>query len=220
MKIFHGVLRSGNFGTTRLEAFSDGVFAIVITLLILEVRMPSLHALAAPGADLSAELWKSLLELGPKILSYILSFAYVSIYWVNHHQLFHIIQRSDRGLFWCNSLFLMLLAFIPFPTALLGEYSHEYVAVIFYGVAMMLTAMSFLLMKWYAVDIGRLVKPHIEADVLRKSVLKVWAGPVLYMLAIAVSFMSTTAAIMIYWIIPVIYFFPTKLEHDEAEAKR
>lgn len=207
MKVFQGTFRTGNFPLHRLEAFSDGIFAIVATLLILEIRIP--HIL---GTDISKELTRGLFHLLPKFLSYVMSFGYISIYWVNHHQLFHLIKRADRGLFWLNSLFLMCLAFIPFPTALIGEYPHEYAAVMFYGVVMLVIAGSFLWMKWYVHKVEGLVASDIREDLIRLSILKVWVGPVLYLSAIVLSLFSTSVAIAIYVLIPVIYFFPGKGE--------
>ena len=102
--------------TSRIEAFSDGVFAIIITLLVLEIHVPQVQ-----DKNISAALEHSLLAMTPKFLSYILSFVLVCIWWVAHHHLFHILKRSDRGLLWLNSLFLLWLAFIPFPTALMGD---------------------------------------------------------------------------------------------------
>ena len=207
MNIFRGTLRSGNFTKNRLEAYSDGVFAIVVTLLILEIRVPPIE-----GHPVSVELFAALKALAPKFFSYVLSFGYITIYWVNHHQLFHLMKRADRGLFWLNSLFLMCLAFIPFPTALIGEYYREYVAVIFYGVAMLATAVSFVAMKWYAVEVARLVDPGVESSILKQSLFKVVVGPLLYFLAIGLAFWNTMAAIAIYVLIPIIYFFPGKIE--------
>ncbi len=203
-----GIFRSGNFPKNRLEAFSDGVFAIVVTLLILEIRVPQVS-----GPDLSQHLIEGLIELLPKVFCYILSFLYITIYWVNHHQLFDTIRRADRGLFWLNNFFLMVMAFIPFPTALIGEYPSEHAAVMVYGAIMLLAALSYLLMKWYAVYIGRLTDPAMkEADILRRSVAQVIAGPTLYLIAIVLALFNTQAAIAIYVIIPIIYIFPIKFE--------
>ena len=144
-------MREQSFATNRLEAFSDGVFAIVITLLVLELRVPEGHG--------SAELIRGLKNLLPKFISFIVSFLYITIYWINHHQLFHLIKKSNRGLFWLNSLFLMCLTFIPFPTALIGSHPNEVVSVVFYGLAMMATAISFVLMKAYVFE-----EPLLEAN--------------------------------------------------------
>ena len=102
--------------TSRIEAFSDGVFAIVITLLVIDLKVPQI------AGDISVELGSRLFDLWPKLLSYLLSFVIVGVYWVAHHHVFHYICRVDRIALWLNLFFLMSVAFVPFPTALLGEY--------------------------------------------------------------------------------------------------
>ena len=159
-------MRAQKFGLTRLEAFSDGVFAIVITLLVIELHVPE----AAEG-----ELARGLAHLLPKFVSFVVSFIYITIYWINHHQLFHMIKQANRGLFWLNSLFLLCLTFIPFPTALIGSYPHDKVAVMFYGLAMMATAVSFVLMKSY-VFFG---EPLVEGPHAKPKVFYLVVGPLL-----------------------------------------
>ncbi|MCR4336684.1 MAG: TMEM175 family protein [Candidatus Omnitrophica bacterium] len=204
MKFFREIFRSGGFSTHRLDAFSDGVFAIVITLLVLELRIPEVT-----GEHLSHELKHGLKELLPKFISFVVSFLYISIYWINHQQLFHLIKKFDRGIFWLNSLFLMCLTFIPFPTALIGSYPHERIAVIFYGVAMMATALSFVLMKMYI--LSREKDEH--ASSVKHSPIYLLAGPVLYLLAVLLAMVNISFAIAIYLLIPVIYLF-AKIETD------
>src|SRR5262245_19059202 len=109
----------GAMPTSRIEAFSDGVFAIVSTLLILSVQVPELHG------DVARELPRALVRLTPHFLTFVLSFAIVCIWWVAHHHFFVLLEKSDRGLLWLNSLFLLWLVTVPFPTALLGNYPHE-----------------------------------------------------------------------------------------------
>src|ERR1700751_5699102 len=111
------LFRVGEMPTTRIEAFREGVFPIVITLLVLEIHVPQVQ-----GGNVSAALAHSLLAMAPKFLTYILSFVIVCIWWVAHHHLFHLLKRSDRGLLWLNSLFLLWFAFLPFPTGLMGDF--------------------------------------------------------------------------------------------------
>ncbi len=197
--LFKNLMRGQNFGVNRLEAFSDGVFAIVITLLVLELRVPEVH-----GPDMSQQLRHGLFELLPKFVSFIVSFIYVSIYWINHHQLFHHLKRSDRGLFWLNSLFLMFLTFIPFPTAFIGSYPEEPVAVILYGAEMFAAALTFVFMKIYIFSGPAL----IESGQKRKAKpLYYVLGPAAYLAAIFIALLSTKIAIAIYILIPVAYFF-------------
>jgi len=198
-KLFEGTTRSGHFSTNRLDAFSDGVFAIVITLLVLELRIPEVS-----GEHVGEQLKHGLIELLPKFFSFVVSFIYVSIYWVNHHQLFHQLKGADKGLFWLNSLFLMGLTFIPFPTALIGSYPREPVAVMFYGLSMMVTAISFVLMKFYIIYFGRLTDDQV---LIKTPAFYFWAGPVLYLVAVVGAVFHVSWAIAIYILIPVIYFF-------------
>lgn len=195
-------MRSKKFGLTRLEAFSDGVFAIVITLLVLELRVPEVHSPEALAGGLK--------DLLPKFISFIVSFIYITIYWINHHQLFSMIKTSNRGLFWLNSLFLMCLTFIPFPTALIGSYPTDRVAVGFYGVAMMATAISFVMMKSYIFFIDPLVEPNRP----KPKVLYLVAGPLLYFAAVLLANVNTAFAISIYLLIPILYFFAAGIEED------
>ena len=111
--------------TARLEAFSDGVFAIAITLLIFGIKVPEVANQDA--SELKRQLW----ALWPAYLSFAASFAIISVFWIGHHQMFQLISRSNRTLLWLNNAFLMCVAFIPFPTSLLGRYSDLRIALIF-----------------------------------------------------------------------------------------
>lgn len=196
-------MSSQSFATNRLEAFSDGVFAIVITLLVLELRVPEGHA---------SELTQGLKNLTPKFISFIVSFIYITIYWINHHQLFHLLKRSNRGVFWLNSLFLMCLTFIPFPTALIGSHPQEVVSVVFYGLAMMATAVSFVLMKSYIFFSPSL----IDAEHAKPEIMYLIAGPLLYLIAVLLALININFAIAIYLLIPVIYFFAGGIEEKKG----
>lgn len=118
--------------TTRIEAFSDGVLAIIITLLVLEIKVPELH-----NAHSIAEAFHALNALTPKFLSFVLSFVFVAVFWVNHHQFFHLVRHADRWLLWLNNLLLLTLSFVPFPTAFIGDYPRNPVALALFGVALM-----------------------------------------------------------------------------------
>jgi uncharacterized membrane protein len=124
--------------TARIAAFSDGVFSIVITLMIFSIQVPQIHGDPGPA------LTRSLLALTPKFLTYGLSFVIVCIWWVAHHHLFVVLAKSDRGLLWLNSAFLFWLASVPFPTALLGDYPKQRIAVVCYGAAMAMAGLRVL----------------------------------------------------------------------------
>ena len=109
---------------SRLEAFSDGVFAIVITLLILDIRFPEVPY---------SQFMRTLISVLPRILAYVMSFIIIGLYWVIHHNSMHAIKKTDRGFLWLNILLLLFVSFIPFPTSLVGRYPFQAGPIIFYG---------------------------------------------------------------------------------------
>jgi len=203
----HRLFRVGQMPTTRIEAFSDGVFAIIITILVLEIHVPQVQ-----GRDISGGLAHSLLAMAPKFLTYILSFVVVSIWWVAHHHLFHVLKRSDRGLLWLNSLFLLWLAFIPFPTALMGDFPGERIAVVGYGTVTTLAAVSFTFMRYYAFYLAKLVDERIDRHLLKSAMLKSVLNPILHAIAALLAFVDIRLAIALYIILPLTFFIPGKLE--------
>jgi uncharacterized membrane protein len=206
-KSSYRLFRVGEMPTSRIEAFSDGVFAIIITLLVLEIHVPQVQ-----GKDISAALAHNLLAMAPKFLTYILSFVLVCIWWVAHHHLFHVLKRSDRGLLWLNSLFLLWLAFIPFPTALMGDYPGERIAVMGYGTVSTLAGVSFTAMRYYAFYSAKLVDERIDRRLLRSAMLKSVLNPVLHGIAVLLAFIDTRLSIALYIILPLLFFIPSKLD--------
>jgi uncharacterized membrane protein len=115
---------------SRIEFLTDGLFAIVMTLLVLEITVPQLtHSEVVAG-----ELPKRLLELWPVIYSYALSFIILGFFWINHHDQFYYIKRANRVFVWLTIFYLMSIAFVPFSTALLGEYADQQISVVVYGI--------------------------------------------------------------------------------------
>lgn len=112
---------------SRLEAFSDGVFAIVITLLILDIRFPEVEY---------SQFATTLISLLPRILAYVMSFIIIGLYWVTHHNSMHAMKKTDRGFLWLNILLLLCVSFIPFPTSLLGRYPYQAGPIIIYGITL------------------------------------------------------------------------------------
>src|SRR5215216_7123877 len=154
------VLRSGkspgvDSDTTRLEAFSDGVIAIAITLLVLEIRVPE-------EAESAEALWAGLRDLWPAYLGYLISFATIGIMWANHHTIFRLISRTSHYLILTNLLFLLCLAFLPFPTALLTHtlgHADERVGIIVYSGAFLVTPLAYNLLWSYAAAHARDLMP-------------------------------------------------------------
>ena len=123
-----------SFELERIVFFSDAVFAIAITLLVLDIKVPEI-----PERLVAQELPEALAALWPKFLSYVLSFVVILFYWTAHHRIFHAIKDYDWNLIWLNSLFLMCIAFLPFPTALLGEYGNHQLPVVIYAGSVAIT---------------------------------------------------------------------------------
>ncbi|MBX3068265.1 MAG: DUF1211 domain-containing protein [Cryobacterium sp.] len=166
-------------GTTRLEAFSDGVMAIIITIMVLEIGVPV-------GHDFSALID----ELGTSILSYLLSFVYVGIYWNNHHHLFHLVSRSNGGILWANLHLLFWLSLLPITTAWMDESDFARAPVVIYGTDLLLCAIAWAILQRVIIrDQG---SNSLLRDAVGKS-FKVIASPVLYLAGIVSGlFISTT----------------------------
>ena len=172
-------------GTERVEAFSDGVMAIAITLLILEVKVP--HPLGKAPIDLPREL----LRLWPSYFALVLSFVMIGIYWANHHYVFKLFEKTDHGLNLLNLLFLLCISFLPFPTAVLGSYmldsANQTTAATFYAVGLLLPAVSWTLMWLYACYGRRLVDHRLESGFLWRLTVKYVGSVVVYSIAVLVS---------------------------------
>ena len=153
-------------GKGRMEAFSDGVFAIAITLLVLEIHVP--QAKHTRPADLPAALWALL----PQFLSYALSFVIVGVYWVAHHLMMHALRRVDRTLLWLNILFLGCITLIPVSADLLGQFRTSPIAVAVYGANLVLTSASLLLWWVYATYKGRLLAEGTDARYVRVATIR------------------------------------------------
>lgn len=124
----------------RVEAFSDGVFAIVITLLILEIRVPEVDP---------THLAEALGMLLPRIAAYVMSFGVIGLYWVGHHRTLHLVSKTDGVLLWLNLLYLLVVSFMPFPTALLGRYPLQPLPIVIYAVNLIAANLTGLLSVLY-----------------------------------------------------------------------
>ena len=156
--------------TTRLEAFSDGVFAIAITLLILEVHIPEGAAHGGGGQE-RFSLASGLLSIWPSYFAYVLSFIMIGIYWANHHYLYRLYRRTDHIFNLLNVVFLMCISFLPLPTATLGKYMTDDAsrrsAAIFYGLGMFLPAFFWCLSWLYASQNFRLLDKRLDEAYVR-----------------------------------------------------
>ena len=177
-----------------IEAFSDGVVAIIVTIMVLELHPP-----VSEGMD---KLW----TLWPIFLAYVLSYAYVAIYWVNHHRLFGHATRVSNGLIWANMLLLFALSLVPFSTSYLGEHHFSRDATILYLVSLLPPAAAYVWLQWTIRCTGR----QSEAARLyhRRTMRKGAFGSFLYLLGIPLSFLSPwlgiacAATVALLWVLP------------------
>ena len=180
--------------TGRLEAFSDGVIAILITIMVLELKVP---LNAAHFGDL-----KPLLGI---FLSYVLSFVYLGIYWNNHHHLFQVVERVNGRILWANLHLLFWLSLIPFATGWMGENSFAPATVALYGVNLLLSALAYLFLQT-AILRARAGNP-VLADAIGRD-LKGKTSLILYSAGVALSFLSRTAACAVYVLVALIWLIP------------
>jgi len=179
----------------RLEAFSDGVIAILITIMVLELRPPH-------GVELDA-----LRPLLPKLLSYLLSFAFLAIYWNNHHHLLHAVQRVDGRVLWANVHLLFWLSLVPFVTAWMGEEGAHPVPVAAYGAVLLLSGFAYFLLT------RALLALHGGDSTLARALGQDWKGKasvVVYFVAIPLALVLPWAAIAIYAAVAVAWWIPDR----------
>jgi len=208
-----------DLSTQRIEAFSDGVFAIAITLLILELRVPEGNE---SGHHLS--LSASLLSLWPSYMAYILSFVMVGIYWANHHFVFKLYKGTNHTFNLLNVFFLMCISFLPFPTSVLGKHlqdiGDEKTAVAFYSFGLLLPALSWMIMWIYASKGYRLIDKRLAPHFVKYMTMQYIVSCILYTLALLASFISPKFGLGIAICLTLLYLMPPKRpEYQEAEGE-
>jgi uncharacterized membrane protein len=179
----------------RLEAFSDGVLAIIITIMVLELRPP--HGIS----------FESLRPLLPKILSYVMSFAFVAIYWNNHHHLLHTVKKVDGGILWANMNLLFWLSLIPFTTAWMGEHGFSGPPVALYGMVLFMAAIA------YYVLVRFILSRHGTDSLLARAIGNDFKGRisvVIYLVAIVIAFFIPLMAEILYVLVAIMWIMPDR----------
>jgi len=156
---------SDQIGLERLVFFSDAVFAIAITLLSIEIRLPDLGLYVT-----NAELWQAILSIWPKYLAYVISFLVIGSLWIGHHRRFRFIIRYDRTLIFLNLFLLMAIAFVPFPTSLISDYGNR-TSTVFYAMVIILINVISAVMWWYAEHNDRLIDPKLSREERRHQMM-------------------------------------------------
>jgi uncharacterized membrane protein len=181
---------------TRLEAFSDGVFAIIITIMVLEIKVPH------------NEYWVSLKPLIPIILSYVLSFLFIGIYWVNHHHLLHTISKVNSAILWCNINLLFWLSLVPIATDWMGETHFASHPVAVYAVLLLLCGSAFTILQLH-------IQKKIEGNEKLKHAFKILKkkgifSVLAYSIAFVFAFINTEVSGLLFLLVSVIWFIPDK----------
>jgi len=192
-------------GKNRLEAFSDGVIAIIITIMVLELKVPH-------GDDLSA-----LAPLWPVFLSYVLSFVYLGIYWNNHHHMLHASDRVTGAILWANLHLLFWLSLVPFVTGWMGENHFAALPSALYGVVLLMAALAY-----YALQ-QTIIASQGPASLLKKAVGGDWKGrlsPLFYVAAILLAFRWSWAAQGVYVLVALIWLIPDRRIERALDADR
>jgi len=179
----------------RLEAFSDGVIAIIITIMVLELKVPQ------------SESPRALLPLAPVFLSYVLSFVYVAIYWNNHHHMLHTVTRVTGTILWANLHLLFWLSLFPFATGWMGQNHFATAPTVLYGVVLLMAAAAYYILQ------QRIIASQGPKSLLRHAIGGDWKGKLslgLYVLAIAVTFRSPLAAQAVFVLVALLWLAPDR----------
>ncbi|WP_297492244.1 TMEM175 family protein [Acidocella sp.] len=184
----------------RLAAFSDGVIAVIITIMVLDLRIPHAANLAALRA------------LAPIFVSYVLSFIYVAIYWNNHHHFFHLVARVNGAVLWANMNLLFWLSLIPFTTSWLGANDHAPWPAALYGISLLMTALAWFIMERIII---RSQGPESAIEQALGRDFKARISPLLYLTGIMLAFIEVRLAEAIYALVALLWIIPDR----RVEAK-
>lgn len=198
--------------TGRVDAFSDGVFAIAVTLLVLTIQVPNPTTLARHPLGLA------LLAKWPVYVAYILSFAFILIMWINHHNMFKSIARADQWLLLLNGALLLFVTLVPFPTALLAAFvtspnaANAQIAAVVYSGLFLAIALAFNGLWWYIVRHPRLLLSHANTRLTASITRRYIFGPLLYLIALGLAFVSVPASLALNGALAIFFALP----HDDG----
>jgi uncharacterized membrane protein len=186
---------------SRIAALIDGIFAVAMTLLVLDLKLRE-------GVKLSddAQVWRQLVELRSSFSTYILSFVVLGAFWIGHHSLFHFVRRVNRGLLWLNLLFLLFVTLVPFSANLLSNYSSLHVPVAVFGGNLLLLTLVSLLQLSYLVHHPELAHDQLTPAWIANHRLRAGIPGVVAAASIAISFLNPSLALTAYWLILVFHF--------------
>jgi uncharacterized membrane protein len=201
--------------THRIEALTDGIFAVAMTLLVLNLKLPQ------GGVDeVEADLLGLITGQSHVFSNYAMSFLLAAVFWIIHHQQSHVIKRTDRNHIWLNILILMFVSLIPFSTSLINDYHDDWMASIFFGMNMFILGSLFYINWDYATRNHRLVALNLDPRRIAVGKKRSAVTPIVSLIAMALVFVDVRISSFAYLLIPVILFHPTFRYDPNAHEKR
>lgn len=202
----------------RVEFLTDGIFAVVMTLLVLEISIPQISSshddATIDSAAAETELLKGLFDLWPKLLSFGISFIILAIYWLAHHRQFYYIKHVNRTLIWINFMFLMATCLLPFSASLLGEYNQQQISIFVFGANSIMIASLLSIQWWYALShYSTLVHENLDPVTKTSSLRRLLLGIIVYLIAIGISFVDIQLSVYFFALILISAFMPNKIMH-------
>ena len=188
--------------TTRISALADGVFAIVMTLLVLGVEVPEV-----PDEMIADQLFREVLFLWPLIASYVVSFLVLGIYWMGHHTQFHFLRGVDRAALWMNIVFFMFVCLVPFSTSMVGQYSGQEIALLLYGSNLLAISLMLLAHWQYAWRAG-LLDPSTGNETKRKVSRQILIGATVFAAGMGMAFVQPSWSLFVFLLVPVLHILP------------
>lgn len=186
----------------RITALADGVFAIVMTLLVLGVEVPQV-----PDEQIADRMVYEVLLLWPRIAAYVVSFLVLGIYWMGHHTQFHFMAGVNRPALWINIFFFMFVCLVPFTTRLVGHYSGQEIALALYG-ANLIAISLMLLLHWHYAARAELLKPGTGDAGMRNATRQILVGVAIFGVAIGVAFVDPRWSLLVFLLVPVLHILP------------
>jgi uncharacterized membrane protein len=193
-------------GKNRIEALSDGVFAIVMTLLVLELHVPSL----SPDAP-NVEVLPALFDLWPKFATYGITFISLGVFWIGHHNMYHAIRRADRVLLWLNIFFFMFVSLLPFSTSVLNTFTQTQVAPLFFGANITIIGWILFFQWLYASSRDGMLATFVTSEYRAVVNFRMLTVPVATTLTMLIAFWSVQISLLIYLALLPLYMLPGKV---------
>jgi uncharacterized membrane protein len=198
----------------RVESFSDGVFAFAITLLVLSIPIPDIKS--ADDQILSTALLRAI----PQLIPYVTSFATIGIIWLNHHSMFHEVEKVEHTTLTLNLLLLLVVAFIPYPTGVIGRYGALRSAVVLYGATFTACGLAFSAL-WFDIRRNRLTREREDDARIRSTTVRNLIGPAIYPLATVLAFIAPKTSLSIFFGLAAFYYLPAyragTMDHETVD---